>query len=265
MFKKVNFKVLAEKFCRTPLPDSVCADLCATRPGTTHRTGTNLLSVQEAEQMFKGIFEDDESLKAMKLDIHIVLDTLATAARGEAIDPEACQVIEDIVKAHGYGDDFNADDVQALYDCGHKGEVMAAPVNEEVEQLKAEIRRLKRLFHYAEECAEVIKVASKSARFGEDFINPATGATNKQELKEESADLAAVMEEIVECHDPEFFELKEEKHRKVGKWKITEEQTLALVSAKKHKPRCVNCNNTGTYGGVDGTEIDCDCMKSKNK
>lgn len=43
---------LAELFLRWPLPDSVCADVCATwrEPG---RTGSNLLSYVEAKQMFE--------------------------------------------------------------------------------------------------------------------------------------------------------------------------------------------------------------------
>jgi hypothetical protein len=42
---------LADAFCRWPLPDSVCADRCATTQGPG-RTGTNLLSVVEARAMF---------------------------------------------------------------------------------------------------------------------------------------------------------------------------------------------------------------------
>jgi hypothetical protein len=41
-------KALAERFCAAPLPESVCADLCATLKGPG-RTGTNLLTVSEAE------------------------------------------------------------------------------------------------------------------------------------------------------------------------------------------------------------------------
>lgn len=42
---------LAERFCAAPLPDSVCADPCASMVGYPHRTGTNLLTVAEAEQV----------------------------------------------------------------------------------------------------------------------------------------------------------------------------------------------------------------------
>ena len=43
---------LAERFCAAPLPESVCADLCATSQ-EKGRTGTNLLSVSEAESVLR--------------------------------------------------------------------------------------------------------------------------------------------------------------------------------------------------------------------
>ena len=43
---------LAEAFLRWPLPESVCADLCATKQGPG-RIGTNLLNYTEAKQMFE--------------------------------------------------------------------------------------------------------------------------------------------------------------------------------------------------------------------
>lgn len=43
---------MTDAFLRWPLPDSVCADLCATRHGDKHRVGTNLLSHTEAKAMF---------------------------------------------------------------------------------------------------------------------------------------------------------------------------------------------------------------------
>lgn len=45
---------LAEAFLRWPLPDSVCADPCATKQGPG-RVGTNLLSYVEAKQMFEHV------------------------------------------------------------------------------------------------------------------------------------------------------------------------------------------------------------------
>ena len=45
---------LAERFCATPLPETVCADLCATQQGPG-RTGTNLMSVSEAKQVLSAV------------------------------------------------------------------------------------------------------------------------------------------------------------------------------------------------------------------
>lgn len=47
-------KVLADAFLRWPLPESVCADLCATKQ-QAGRIGTNLLSFVEAEQMMREV------------------------------------------------------------------------------------------------------------------------------------------------------------------------------------------------------------------
>ena len=44
----MNLRSLAERFCATPLPESVCADPCASMQGYPNRTGTNLLTVVEA-------------------------------------------------------------------------------------------------------------------------------------------------------------------------------------------------------------------------
>jgi len=46
---------MADEFCRWPLPDSVCADLCATMRDYKHRSGTNLLTVVEAQQMIREV------------------------------------------------------------------------------------------------------------------------------------------------------------------------------------------------------------------
>jgi hypothetical protein len=57
MITKPPLDNLAERFCATPIPDSVCADLCATRQGPG-RTGTNLLSVIEAKAVLSVILDD---------------------------------------------------------------------------------------------------------------------------------------------------------------------------------------------------------------
>jgi hypothetical protein len=46
---------LVQRFLAWPLPVSVCADLVATRHGETGRTGTNLLSATEAEEMLRHV------------------------------------------------------------------------------------------------------------------------------------------------------------------------------------------------------------------
>ena len=56
----MNLQTLAERFCAAPLPDSVCADLIATQPTTTfRRTGTNLLTVDEAKAVLSHVLGGD--------------------------------------------------------------------------------------------------------------------------------------------------------------------------------------------------------------
>lgn len=57
MISKPPLDNLAERFCAAPLPESVCADLCATRQGPG-RTGTNLLSIIEAKAVLGAILDD---------------------------------------------------------------------------------------------------------------------------------------------------------------------------------------------------------------
>jgi hypothetical protein len=51
---EANLDALAERFCACPLPETVCADPCATTQGPD-RTGTNLLSVAEAKEVLRFI------------------------------------------------------------------------------------------------------------------------------------------------------------------------------------------------------------------
>lgn len=44
---------LVNRFLGWPLPDSVCSDLCATKAGYPHRSGTNLLTATEAKAMLE--------------------------------------------------------------------------------------------------------------------------------------------------------------------------------------------------------------------
>jgi hypothetical protein len=52
---------LVDRFLAWPLPQSVCSDLCATKQGYPHRSGTTLLSADEAKQMVEYLFSDIET------------------------------------------------------------------------------------------------------------------------------------------------------------------------------------------------------------
>lgn len=49
--------LVVDEFLRWPLPDSVCCDPCACTPGYPNRSGTNLLTAQQARQMFEYLLE----------------------------------------------------------------------------------------------------------------------------------------------------------------------------------------------------------------
>lgn len=46
---------LVDKFLSWPLPESVCSDLCVTKPGLPNRIGTNLLNAEETRQMLEHV------------------------------------------------------------------------------------------------------------------------------------------------------------------------------------------------------------------
>ena len=50
-----RIRALAERFIRWPLPASVCSDGCCSIPSYKHRTGTNLLTYDEACQMLRHV------------------------------------------------------------------------------------------------------------------------------------------------------------------------------------------------------------------
>ncbi len=52
---------LVDRFLAWPLPDSVASDQCATMPGYPHRSGTNLLTADEARQMFEYVLAEAEA------------------------------------------------------------------------------------------------------------------------------------------------------------------------------------------------------------
>lgn len=66
----VNVDALVDRFLAWPLPASVCSDLCATKQGSPHRSGTNLLSAVEAKAMIEhvlGIAQQAQEAKEVAL------------------------------------------------------------------------------------------------------------------------------------------------------------------------------------------------------
>ena len=49
----MNTKLLVDRFLSWPLPESLCSDPCASMPGYPHRTGTNLMTAEQAEAMIE--------------------------------------------------------------------------------------------------------------------------------------------------------------------------------------------------------------------
>ena len=47
----MNTKLLVDRFLAWPLPESLCSDPCASMPGYPHRTGTNLMTAEQAKAM----------------------------------------------------------------------------------------------------------------------------------------------------------------------------------------------------------------------
>jgi hypothetical protein len=56
----MNLQKLAERFCAAPLPETVCVDACTWTPGCLGRTGTNLLTVEEAKVVLDYVLEPVE-------------------------------------------------------------------------------------------------------------------------------------------------------------------------------------------------------------
>lgn len=50
-----DLRPLVDRFLAWPLPASVCSDPCASSPAYPHRSGTNLLTAEEAEAMLKHV------------------------------------------------------------------------------------------------------------------------------------------------------------------------------------------------------------------
>lgn len=66
-----TFKALAERFCAWPLPADVHADACAVSPTGAHpRSGANLLTVAQAEQMLRHVLAGEAHYRAFALEPH---------------------------------------------------------------------------------------------------------------------------------------------------------------------------------------------------
>lgn len=69
----MNYLNFANRFCAAPLPKSVCADLCATDSQYVgQRSGTNLLTVAEAEEVLKHVIGGAPLVEILTLAWHKV-------------------------------------------------------------------------------------------------------------------------------------------------------------------------------------------------
>ncbi|MFN3075976.1 MAG: hypothetical protein ABT940_03660 [Alphaproteobacteria bacterium] len=89
---------LVDKFLSWPLPDSVCADLCAMKQGYPHRSGTTLLSAIEAKQMMEHLFTDT---------IAAALDQAAQEAKGYRSESDDERWLREMVEDYRLESDNN--------------------------------------------------------------------------------------------------------------------------------------------------------------
>ncbi len=85
-------KEMTERFLTWPLPASVCSDNCATMPNYPHRSGTTLLTADEARQMLEYV-------------VGSALTAYGNARAAEAFK-EAAQVATDHAMENGPTHDF---------------------------------------------------------------------------------------------------------------------------------------------------------------
>lgn len=62
--ERTAMDVMVDRFLSWPLPKSVCADLVATMGGTAGRSGTSLLTADEARQMLEYVCNSQEVYRA---------------------------------------------------------------------------------------------------------------------------------------------------------------------------------------------------------
>ena len=76
-----------------------------------------------------------------------------------------------------------------------------------------------------EECAEVTQAISKIFRFGFDSKHPVTGKSNKESLEEETGDLLAMIDILVEkciISDSAVNHARKAKREKLKRWSTIE-------------------------------------------
>jgi hypothetical protein len=96
---------LTEAFLRWPLPESVCADLCATKQGPG-RIGTNLLSYTEARAMLDAVVHTAIASLVAQRDREIAMHSNTVAQRDEAeeaVDKLASAVLKEPIDWHDHG------------------------------------------------------------------------------------------------------------------------------------------------------------------
>lgn len=107
----MNIDSMVQRFLAWPLPEDVCADAVACKQGAPHRTGTNLLTHAQAQQMIEHVCADHLAALAAK-DAEIegvsagldqaagrIADLIAEANRAEQ---EAAGLRAKVEKAYGY-------------------------------------------------------------------------------------------------------------------------------------------------------------------
>lgn len=57
-------KLMIDRFLSWPLPESLCSDPCASMPGYPHRTGTNLMTAEQAKAMLDYVLAAPAPLQA---------------------------------------------------------------------------------------------------------------------------------------------------------------------------------------------------------
>lgn len=91
---------LVNRFLSWPLPESVCADLIASKPGEAHRSGTNLLSAIEAKQMLEHVVGDE--LDRLHAEVASLKEELAaTQSVGLRYARENADLTQQLAAANG--------------------------------------------------------------------------------------------------------------------------------------------------------------------